>query len=60
MRKTTIAWAYKKGYEAAKSGDDINSNPYDLAKPSSKYSWIGGFNDYLAGHELDLDILKEE
>ncbi len=60
MRKATVAWAYKRGYESAKAGEAASTNPYDGSQSSSKYAWIGGFNDYLSGHELDLDILKEE
>ena len=60
MRKASTAWAYKKGYEAADKGEMVNSNPYDTSQLSSKYAWLGGYNDCLAGHKLDLNVFKEE
>jgi ribosome modulation factor len=60
VRKASTEWAYKKGYEAARKGEMIGCNPYDSSQPSSKYAWLGGYNDYLAGHKLDLNVFKEE
>lgn len=53
-----IKQAYKLGYLAAKQGQMINANPYGCDKPAKKYAWLGGYSDYLLGHELDLSIFK--
>lgn len=51
-----MQWAYKAGYEAAKRGDLISSNPYDTTQNANKYAWLGGYNDCLAGCNLDLSV----
>lgn len=56
MRSATLAWAYKAGYEAAKRGELITSNPYDTAQHANKYAWLGGYNDHLSGYDLDLSV----
>jgi len=56
MRKASTEWAYQLGYKAAQQGELISANPYDTAQPSNKYAWLGGYNDFLAGHNLDLTV----
>ena len=51
---------YKAGYYAAQRGEMINSNPYGEVKSVKKYAWLGGYNDSLAGHKLDLNVFNEE
>lgn len=57
MRKA-VKNSYRLGYLAAKQGQLINANPYGCDKGSKKYAWLGGYSDYLLGHELDLSIFK--
>ena len=56
MRKASTEWAYQLGYKAAQQGELISANPYDTAQSSNKYTWLGGYNDFLAGHNLDLTV----
>ena len=51
---------YRQGYKAAERGDSKGLNPYGTSQTDKKYAWLGGYNDYLAGHELDLNVFKED
>lgn len=56
----SVKHSYELGFKAAKKGDLINNNPYGEVSSVKKYAWLGGYNDYLAGHKLDLSIFNKE
>tara|TARA_R100000742_G_C4279692_1_gene105417 strand:+ start:18889 stop:19056 length:168 start_codon:yes stop_codon:yes gene_type:complete len=52
-----IKEAYERGYYAIASGDSKSDNPYvKVTQGVEYYAWLGGFNDYDLGYDLDLSV----